>query len=221
MTMLDRWQRPFSRGSGRTASTALGPAERRRPIDGRGARSQAATGRRARRAERTLAARAGRCRNGAATARRPSFRPTRCEDGQACSRRSAPRPRHLLEGLAHDFHVEAWLSDLEIPAWNLYRLLGLPQVVKACVFDLEDVLAASPRCRLLRGGRPGPPSRPDAAPARRPLRASSIHGSTTRHLHARPRLAGVKEFLASRGIKLPDGDPGDPPGCETVHGLRT
>lgn len=35
----------------------------------------------------------------------------------------------------------------------------------------------------------------------------------------RPRFDGVREFLKSRGIELPEGDPGDPPGAETVCGL--
>ncbi|MEO3859909.1 HAD-IA family hydrolase [Acrocarpospora sp. B8E8] len=35
----------------------------------------------------------------------------------------------------------------------------------------------------------------------------------------RPRLDGVRTFLASRGITLPEGEPSDPPGAPTVHGL--
>lgn len=34
-----------------------------------------------------------------------------------------------------------------------------------------------------------------------------------------PRPDGVRTFLASRGITLPDGSPDDPPEAETVHGL--
>ena len=33
------------------------------------------------------------------------------------------------------------------------------------------------------------------------------------------REDGVRSFLASRGIELPEGNPDDPPGAETVHGL--
>jgi HAD superfamily hydrolase (TIGR01509 family) len=40
-----------------------------------------------------------------------------------------------------------------------------------------------------------------------------------RHIHGKPRLDGVRAFLASRGISLPEGEPGDSPGLETVHGL--
>ena len=40
-----------------------------------------------------------------------------------------------------------------------------------------------------------------------------------RSIDGRPRYDGVAGFLASRGIELPWGDPGDPPGRETVRGL--
>lgn len=39
------------------------------------------------------------------------------------------------------------------------------------------------------------------------------------HVDGRPRYDGVRAFLASRGIHLPEGDPSDPPGAETVCGL--
>src|SRR5262249_39497096 len=40
-----------------------------------------------------------------------------------------------------------------------------------------------------------------------------------RYIHGRPRVAGVHAFLASRGIRLPEGTPDDPPSAETVQGL--
>ncbi|GAA3203142.1 hypothetical protein GCM10010486_86640 [Nonomuraea roseoviolacea subsp. carminata] len=40
-----------------------------------------------------------------------------------------------------------------------------------------------------------------------------------RHVDGRPRLDGVRTFLASRGITLPEGSPGDGPDAATVHGL--
>ena len=127
---------------------------------------------------------------------------------------------HLLEDLAHDFQVKAWLSDLEVPAWNMYRLLGLPEHVEACVFDLEDVLTGSPALHVAawsetfnalaseRGGREAEHFAP-FDPRR----------DYFEHLRARPRLDGVRAFLASRGIRLPEGGPDDPPGCQTVHAL--
>jgi alpha,alpha-trehalase len=40
-----------------------------------------------------------------------------------------------------------------------------------------------------------------------------------RYVDGKPRYEGVRSFLASRGISLPDGDPWDPPERETVCGL--
>ncbi|HEX4816051.1 MAG TPA: HAD-IA family hydrolase [Nonomuraea sp.] len=39
------------------------------------------------------------------------------------------------------------------------------------------------------------------------------------HVDGRPRLDGVRTFLASRGISLPEGGQDDAPGSPTVHGL--
>ncbi|MFI7439602.1 HAD family hydrolase [Nonomuraea indica] len=39
------------------------------------------------------------------------------------------------------------------------------------------------------------------------------------HVEGRPRLDGVRTFLASRGIELPEGAADDEPGSPTVHGL--
>src|ERR1700726_5065757 len=39
------------------------------------------------------------------------------------------------------------------------------------------------------------------------------------YVDGKPRYDGVRAFLASRGIELPEGGPTDPPGAETIHGL--
>jgi len=39
------------------------------------------------------------------------------------------------------------------------------------------------------------------------------------HVDGKPRYDGVKDFLESRGIQLPFGEPSDPPDAETVCGL--
>lgn len=39
------------------------------------------------------------------------------------------------------------------------------------------------------------------------------------HVDGRPRTDGVRAFLASRGVTLPDGEPDDPEDAETVNGL--
>ncbi len=38
-------------------------------------------------------------------------------------------------------------------------------------------------------------------------------------MDGKPRFDGVRSFLASRGVSLPDGDPDEPPGQDTVSAL--
>lgn len=40
-----------------------------------------------------------------------------------------------------------------------------------------------------------------------------------RHVDGRRRLDGVRELLRARGVALPAGEPGDPPGTATEHGV--
>lgn len=40
-----------------------------------------------------------------------------------------------------------------------------------------------------------------------------------RYVDGKPRADGVRDFLASRGIELPEGGAGDAPGAHTVHAL--
>jgi beta-phosphoglucomutase-like phosphatase (HAD superfamily) len=39
------------------------------------------------------------------------------------------------------------------------------------------------------------------------------------YVDGKPRFDGVRDFLTSRGIQLPEGSPHDPPQAETVGGL--
>jgi beta-phosphoglucomutase family hydrolase len=102
------------------------------------------------------------------------------------------------------------------------RVLGLPDHVTACLFDLDGVLTPTAtvhraaweetfnaylRERADRTGEVFEPFDP----------ARDYH----RYVDGRARADGVRTFLASRGITLPDGDPGDTPEAQTVHGLGT
>ena len=134
--------------------------------------------------------------------------------------RERERTVRLLEAVARDEGVGTRFSHLLSSRSNLRRLLGLGRTVTACVFNLDGVLIGSAAihvgawtetfdelisARIERtGGRFAPFN---------PLT------DYPQHIHGRPRLEGVRAFLASRGISLPEGDPDDPPGTETVHGL--
>ncbi|KLO25976.1 hypothetical protein ABW16_21220 [Mycolicibacter heraklionensis] len=99
-------------------------------------------------------------------------------------------------------------------------MLGLPETVRACLFDLDGVLTdtASVHTRAWKAmfdaylsaraeltGEPFVPFDPE--------------DDYRRFVDGRKRDDGVRSFLASRGITLPDGADDDPPDAETVHGL--
>jgi beta-phosphoglucomutase family hydrolase len=95
--------------------------------------------------------------------------------------------------------------------------LGLPDTIQACLFDLDGVVTRTAVVHaaawketfdaFLRE-RDGEDFRPfDSA------------GDYDEYVDGRPRADGVRTFLASRGIQLPEGEPDDPPDAPTVHGL--
>jgi beta-phosphoglucomutase family hydrolase len=51
------------------------------------------------------------------------------------------------------------------------------------------------------------------------FRPFDIEADYPPYVDGKPRFDGVRDFLASRGIELPEGAPDDPPECETVCGL--
>ncbi|TDB70709.1 HAD family phosphatase [Micromonospora sp. KC723] len=99
-------------------------------------------------------------------------------------------------------------------------MLGLPAHVTACLFDLDGVLTQTARVHNAAWKETF-----DAYLARRsaatgePFRPFDPGPDYQRYVDGRPRADGVRTFLASRGIVLPEGSPTDPPDAETVHGI--
>jgi HAD superfamily hydrolase (TIGR01509 family) len=52
-----------------------------------------------------------------------------------------------------------------------------------------------------------------------PFRAFDPKADYLTYVDGRPRYGGVRNFLASRGIDLPEGSPADPPEAQSVYGL--
>jgi HAD superfamily hydrolase (TIGR01509 family) len=50
-------------------------------------------------------------------------------------------------------------------------------------------------------------------------RAFDIHNDYDQYVDGKPRGDGVRDFLRSRGISLPEGTPADAPDSETIYGL--
>ncbi|MBH5338301.1 beta-phosphoglucomutase family hydrolase [Streptomyces pactum] len=93
----------------------------------------------------------------------------------------------------------------------------LPPAITACLFDLDGVLTRTAVVHaaawretfddFLRH-RDGPGFRP----------FDPVH-DYDEYVDGRPRADGVRTFLASRGVRLPEGSPDDPPDRDTVQGL--
>jgi HAD superfamily hydrolase (TIGR01509 family) len=125
---------------------------------------------------------------------------------------------HLLEALARDQRSDARLWA--VAPWDGKRLLGLSPTVAACVFNLDGVLLGSAAVHAAAWAETF-----DEFIANRIERTGGLFAPFNprtdyyKYMHGRPRLDGVRGFLASRGINLPEGVPGDASGAETVHGL--
>jgi beta-phosphoglucomutase family hydrolase len=99
-------------------------------------------------------------------------------------------------------------------------MLGLPDGVRGCLFDLDGVLTQTAkvhdaawkemfdaylRDRAQRTGDQFVPFDPVK--------------DYDEYVDGKPRADGVRSFLESRGLTLPDGQDNDPASAETVHGL--
>ena len=113
-------------------------------------------------------------------------------------------------------HPAPWLSP--VPIDN--GMLGLQATVVACLFDLDGVLTDSGVLHAWAWGE---------VLDQFLLRVSERAGwhfipfdrtaDYREYIDGRPRLEGIHAFLGSRGIRLPEGDPDDPPEADTAYGL--
>jgi beta-phosphoglucomutase family hydrolase len=100
--------------------------------------------------------------------------------------------------------------------------LGLPDAVRACLFDLDGVLTNTARVHAAAWKQMFDEFlRRHAEQTGEPFRPFDAHDDYDAYVDGKPRLDGTRDFLASRGIVLPEGSEDDPPGTPTVHGLST
>ena len=126
-----------------------------------------------------------------------------------------------LERLARATHAHLHRHMEGPPATG--RLLGLGSSVEACVFDLDGVLTTSTALHAAAWRETF-----DEFLARHHARTGKHYGSWRpfevradykRYLHGKPRIEGIRSFIASRGIRLPAGTPADLQSAETEWGL--
>jgi beta-phosphoglucomutase family hydrolase len=99
-------------------------------------------------------------------------------------------------------------------------MLGLPDGVRACLFDMDGVITKTATLHAaawkemfdeyLRGR---------AAQMNTEFVPFNAGADYDQYVDGKPRLDGTRSFLQSRGIDLPEGTPDDPPGTATIWGL--
>jgi beta-phosphoglucomutase family hydrolase len=99
-------------------------------------------------------------------------------------------------------------------------VIGLPDTVRACLFDLDGVLTrtatvhAAAWKEMFDGYL-----RERADRTREEFVPFDPVADYIRYVDGKPRYDGVRSFLTARGIELPEGESGDPPFAKTVRGL--
>jgi beta-phosphoglucomutase family hydrolase len=102
------------------------------------------------------------------------------------------------------------------PSGGVTSALGLPDGITACLFDLDGVLTSTVELHKAAWKKTF-----DAFLEQRDGRSfvPFTESDYDVHVDGRPRADGVRDFLTSRGITLPEGSPDDPPTADTVNGL--
>lgn len=96
-------------------------------------------------------------------------------------------------------------------------MLGLPDDVTCCLFDLDGVLTqtAKVHCAAWKQMFDGFLRQRDGDD----FQPFDPHRDYDEYVDGKPREDGIRDFLGSRQITLPEGDRDDPAEAETVYGL--
>jgi beta-phosphoglucomutase family hydrolase len=99
-------------------------------------------------------------------------------------------------------------------------VLGLPDGIQACLFDMDGVLTKTAAVHAAAWKSMFDDFlRQRAAATGTKFVPFDIHDDYDEYVDGKPREDGVRDFLASRDITLPEGSPSDPPAAQTVYGL--
>ena len=99
-------------------------------------------------------------------------------------------------------------------------MLGLPDGVTVCLFDLDGVLTQTAKVHAAAWKSMFDEFLRAWAPAHgQPFVPFDTGSDYNLYVDGKPRYDGVRSFLDSRGISLPEGTPDDPPDAQTVDGL--
>jgi beta-phosphoglucomutase family hydrolase len=99
-------------------------------------------------------------------------------------------------------------------------VLGLPDDVRACLFDLDGVLTSTAKVHAAAWKEMFDAYLRDrAVRTGTPFVQFDVATDYVDYVDGKPRADGTRDFLASRGILLPEGTADDLPQSETVKGL--
>ena len=96
-------------------------------------------------------------------------------------------------------------------------MLGLPDSIRACLFDLDGVLTKTATVHFAAWKR----TFDEFLHRHDPGQAEFSQLDYNRYVDGKHRADGVRGFLESRGIVLPEGGADDPPDAATVHAIST
>lgn len=98
----------------------------------------------------------------------------------------------------------------------------LPATISACLFDLDGVLTQTAKVHAAAWKEMFDAFLQDRSrQTAEPFRPFEIEKDYVAYVDGKLRQDGVRSFLASREISLPEGASDDPPSATTVHGLGT
>ena len=99
-------------------------------------------------------------------------------------------------------------------------MFGLPDGVKACLFDMDGVVTQTAVVHAAAWKEMFDEFlRERAESTGTEFVPFDSHHEYDAYVDGKPRLDGTRSFLESRGIELPDGKPDDPPSTPTIYGL--
>jgi beta-phosphoglucomutase family hydrolase len=99
-------------------------------------------------------------------------------------------------------------------------MLGLPEAITACLFDMDGVITQTAKVHDAAWKEMFDAFLRDwSAAHNQPFKPFDPVADYDEYVDGRPRLEGTASFLKSRGIELPMGEESDPPGTPTIWGL--
>jgi len=99
-------------------------------------------------------------------------------------------------------------------------MLGLPDDIEACLFDLDGVLTQTAKVHDAAWKQTFDGFlRQRSQQTGEPFREFDPVSDYDEYVDGKPRYDGVRSFLESRGIELPGGSPNDPATADTVCGI--